>query len=1435
MLAVNDSLVLALRVDKSPTQLTGPQRRGAPLGTLAGGVLPGELSWAESAGRGESAQVFRAVDARGRSFAVKVGLGASHAEILATEASCLASSSAPSLPRLWGGGRLAQATSFDERLSEGLPFLVLDWLGGGSLRSAWNEREPLSLAPPLLRDVSEALVELHAAGLGHGDLKPDNLMLSEDAERVVLVDFGLSGDANAATPTGGTLRYLAPEVLQVDNAPGRAVASDARARDLYALGLTLVELLRPELREVSDLREAARAARLPEPYERLVRPLLAQHPADRPSASWLLGQVESEWPGAPDAEIMARQRAVRRAYLAVRGGEVQESARAQSTSIDVQGAPRTWLEEASRGASIARAVRGLSRASGTAELKDLTRDAQRRFVVRAVGPSAAAWPSAWGSDADLVARMLDLATSRGLYAITRSALLGERETEISFGNAELRTQAALLDPVRLALCFAELPLDPAVLHAVERLAEAPEPLALAAARALRLRGEFGRARVLLDRLTSDESRLELALVLRRSGAGSEARALLECIEPASLAPELRATRAALLARDALDRGGLDEAESLLDRAAPTAATLEVRALVELSRGRAEGARDVRVNARSLATNDEQQARLWGVSGLVAHAEARPDQAFEAFQRAAEHAERAGALLEEATYLTGVAAAATNRGALEVALSAAERATLLFEYLGRDKEAARAALARAAVFAVIGAEVELRTAAADALRRARAEGDTACQGYVHLALCDGLSASPREAAEHAQRAHHFLATGSDEDKLRAGARLMSYAHELDVVPLDALAREDVSPEAKLDWWGARARSFAQGRGVGRAEDVLEALLTLANLGAAGIARGPALVRGAELALGVGRAADARRLLASAREAFVELSRGTPGALRRHVDALEWASLAQAPAESSLAPEQLDEVDALVRSLGARDRLKPLLEQVLDALLLWTGVERGLLLLRAPRGSSEDSGRERLAVRAARNLGREDLRGEQLELSQSLALRALEKGEPVVAVDAAGELPDLHRSVHALRLRSVLAVPLIARGETQGVVYLDDRSRRGAFGARELAWVRLVATLAAVAIADARDQLRLRRAARRAERAEARIARTLSRREAELEIVTRELGRSQGGRETRGDYSGIVGRSSALSDMLAVVDRVSASEVPVLVIGESGSGKELVARALHDNGPRAGKSFVAENCAAIPETLLESTLFGHVRGAFTGASRQRVGLFEVADGGTLFLDEIGEMSLAMQTKLLRAVQEGEIRPVGSERPRPVNVRVIAATHRDLKQRVSAGLFREDLYYRLNVISVKVPPLRERPGDIQLLVQHFVRRYGSGAVLTFEPEAQRALAAFEWPGNVRQLENEVRRLLVLSDGLVTRDQLSPELQAVELSAVPDTLEVRARVDALERQLVEAALGRTDGNQTRAAELLGLSRFGLQKMMKRLEIGGSGRRSPGALQKSR
>jgi transcriptional regulator with PAS, ATPase and Fis domain len=296
---------------------------------------------------------------------------------------------------------------------------------------------------------------------------------------------------------------------------------------------------------------------------------------------------------------------------------------------------------------------------------------------------------------------------------------------------------------------------------------------------------------------------------------------------------------------------------------------------------------------------------------------------------------------------------------------------------------------------------------------------------------------------------------------------------------------------------------------------------------------------------------------------------------------------------------------------------------------------------------------------------------------------------------------------------------------------------------------------------------------------------------------------------------------MHQLLSVVDRVIQSDVPVLIYGESGTGKELIAQAIHRNSQRSSGNFVAENCGAIPEPLLESALFGHTKGAFTGAVRARAGLFDVADAGTLFLDEIGEMSPGMQTKLLRALENGEIRPVGSERSHRVSVRVIGATHRNLEELVAKGLFREDLFYRLNVVTLVIPPLRDRVGDVTILARHFLNRYADGRNIALSAQALALLSAYAWPGNIRQLENEIRRALVLCEGQILPEHLSPEIRdgSRPASANLSVLNMRERVSALEFDLVREALDRTDGNLTRAAELLGLSRFGLQKMLKRLE----------------
>ena len=296
--------------------------------------------------------------------------------------------------------------------------------------------------------------------------------------------------------------------------------------------------------------------------------------------------------------------------------------------------------------------------------------------------------------------------------------------------------------------------------------------------------------------------------------------------------------------------------------------------------------------------------------------------------------------------------------------------------------------------------------------------------------------------------------------------------------------------------------------------------------------------------------------------------------------------------------------------------------------------------------------------------------------------------------------------------------------------------------------------------------------------------------------------------------LVGRSAAIRDVLTLAVKVARHPSTVLITGESGTGKELLARLLHRRSVRAGGPFVAVNCAAIPESLLESELFGHMKGSFTGATGERRGLFEEAAGGTLFLDEIGEIPVTLQAKLLRALQESEVRPVGSNTSRPVDVRVIAATAKELEGAVKAGTFRADLFYRINVVRLHVPPLRDRREDIAELVRHFLSRHNRRLNTKIErvtPAAMQRLIDHPWPGNVRELENVLERAMVVADDVEIDVRHLPPLAGAPAAASSDSgtdeLSVKKRIAGLERELIRQALERTSGNRSQAAKLLELS----------------------------
>ncbi|MCL4730020.1 MAG: sigma 54-interacting transcriptional regulator [Planctomycetes bacterium] len=432
----------------------------------------------------------------------------------------------------------------------------------------------------------------------------------------------------------------------------------------------------------------------------------------------------------------------------------------------------------------------------------------------------------------------------------------------------------------------------------------------------------------------------------------------------------------------------------------------------------------------------------------------------------------------------------------------------------------------------------------------------------------------------------------------------------------------------------------------------------------------------------------------------------------------------------------------------------------------------------------------------------------------------------------------RSRTQVKLRSgdapaCVYVPLKCGERLAGVLYVERESRDVEFSETQVQLLENAANVAAVlagAAASRRTEEELRAKLQSFETEMDGLRKEL---EAKLDLQTAELtalrleAEAHQGPTWQHDYSNIIGAGTGMQEVFRMLDKVTDLPVPVLILGEPGTGKELIARALHFNSSRASKGrFVAENCAALPDTLFESELFGYMKGAFTGADRDKQGLFAMADGGTIFLDEIGEISPAMQAKLLRVIEEGEIRPIGGKQTRKVDFRLVCATNKDLADQVRKGAFRQDLFFRINVVTIRLPALRERKEDIPILVDHFFKqacRDQNVPNLKMDRGVLRAMINYHWPGNVRELENEVKRMVALSDGKkVEAAQLSPQLRQVaeEESLAGESGNLKDVVEGIEKRKILEAIERTKGNKSRAAELLGLSRLGLRKKMERYGI---------------
>ncbi|RMF56426.1 MAG: GAF domain-containing protein [Calditrichaeota bacterium] len=473
------------------------------------------------------------------------------------------------------------------------------------------------------------------------------------------------------------------------------------------------------------------------------------------------------------------------------------------------------------------------------------------------------------------------------------------------------------------------------------------------------------------------------------------------------------------------------------------------------------------------------------------------------------------------------------------------------------------------------------------------------------------------------------------------------------------------------------------------------------------------------------------------------------------------------------------------INAMHESESLLNRVMDIAMEAVNAERGFILLKSPK--HPDS----FEAVTARNISKENITSIQ-EVSSSVVNKVLESGEPLVTVDAqTDERFSDAESVMIQNIRSVMCTPLIVKDQLIGAIYMDNRLETGQFDEESLKFLQAFATQAAIAI----DNVQL-----------------IEKMQSENQRLKKQISLSEA-------FPEIIGTSQAIQKVLQLIKDVADSTATVLIEGESGTGKELVARALHYHSSRRDHLFIPIFCGSLSENLLESELFGHRKGAFTGAIENKAGLFEEAHQGTLFLDEVADISKNIQTKLLRVIQEGEIKRVGDTKIQKVDVRLICATNKDLWKEVEAGNFREDLYYRLNVINIKMPPLRERVEDIPLLADHFLKKFSiqnKKQLKGFTKEAMEELKKYPWPGNIRELENTIERAVILARGTyITADLLQLNRSLPEISLVGKSLK------EIEKMAIMKTLEATGYNRTRTAQILGVSRRWLQYRLKEWGVG--------------
>jgi transcriptional regulator with GAF, ATPase, and Fis domain len=517
-------------------------------------------------------------------------------------------------------------------------------------------------------------------------------------------------------------------------------------------------------------------------------------------------------------------------------------------------------------------------------------------------------------------------------------------------------------------------------------------------------------------------------------------------------------------------------------------------------------------------------------------------------------------------------------------------------------------------------------------------------------------------------------------------------------------------------------------------------------------------------------------------------------------LTFSSIDEVPAkrsgvqdESALQLAAMNRLQNFSRLLAEPADLDGLLNELIDQVVGLTKASKGFLVL-AGASKPEDAGYE---IRVARNLERERVEDPAQLLSDDIIHAVISSKKPQIISDALHDTRFQNSfSVINLKLSSVMCVPLLVRGELLGLIYVGNNDVVDLFTQQQLEMLEVFASQAALFVKNATLLNELR---------------------SEKTVLVERLENVK--------FGSITGSCPQMIEVYKRVEKVASTDITVLVTGETGTGKELIAHEIHARSPRAKGPFVTVNCGAIPENLIESELFGHIKGSFTGAIANQVGKFQAADKGTIFLDEIGEMPLALQVKLLRVLQERQIQRVGDAKAIPIDVRVVAATNRELRREVEDGRFREDLYFRLNVIGIELPPLRERGSDVLLIARYLIARFSKefggrfDAQTCFDDGALRAMVNFSWPGNIRQLENHLKKAMVLAEG--------PRITAADLDlAVPagqsspeDILPLNEARERWQREYINHALALNSGNRTKTARDLGVDPRTIFRHLEKLE----------------